>query len=100
MRPLLGILLLAALIGSGCVQSAGTPAPATGNAGVTDVVIQNFAFAPADLTVGMGTTVRWTNQDSVAHTVTGTGFDSGTRPIRTRSIPRGSSPMPAPSILP
>ncbi|HEY8283631.1 MAG TPA: cupredoxin family copper-binding protein [Chloroflexota bacterium] len=34
------------------------------------VTIQNFAFSPAVLKVALGTTVTWTNQDSVAHTVT------------------------------
>jgi len=42
------------------------------------VSIENMAFAPANLTVAIGTTVTWTNNDSVAHTVTSdTGiFDS------------------------
>jgi plastocyanin len=34
------------------------------------VDIKNFAFAPAMLTVKVGTKVTWTNQDSDAHTVT------------------------------
>lgn len=44
------------------------------------VSIQNFAFTPADLDIPAGTTVTWTNLDSVAHTVTGDngGPDSGT----------------------
>jgi plastocyanin len=47
--------------------SAGADAvPVAGNA----VAIKNFAFAPAALTVKVGTTVTWTNQDSDAHTVT------------------------------
>jgi plastocyanin len=45
------------------------------------VSIEDFAFKPDTLIVTPGTTVRWTNNDSVAHTVTsdpaGT-FDSGT----------------------
>jgi plastocyanin len=41
-------------------------APVAGNA----VTIQNFAFAPASLTVTAGTTVTWTNRDTDAHTVT------------------------------
>jgi len=36
-----------------------------------NVVIQNFTFTPANITVPMGTTVRWTNRDSAPHTVTG-----------------------------
>jgi plastocyanin len=43
------------------------------------VTIENLAFSPASLTVPIGTTVTWTNNDATAHTVTSkTGlFDSG-----------------------
>ncbi len=43
------------------------------------VNIQNMAFSPATLSVTAGTTVTWTNNDAMAHTVTtdNTGFDSG-----------------------
>jgi len=43
------------------------------------VYIKGMAFTPATLTVVAGTTVKWTNKDGVAHTVTSdTGvFDSG-----------------------
>lgn len=34
------------------------------------VTIQNFAFSPSDITVKAGSTVTWTNRDSVTHTVT------------------------------
>jgi plastocyanin len=34
------------------------------------VSIQNFAFRPQTLTVAPGTTIGWTNKDSVNHTVT------------------------------
>ncbi len=52
--------------------------PAAGGAAVS-VTIQNYAFDPGNLTVKTGTTVTWTNMDSVNHTVTSdTGlFDSG-----------------------
>jgi plastocyanin len=43
-----------------------TVAPLSGN---VDVAISGFAFSPAALTVKVGTTVKWTNQDSVGHTV-------------------------------
>lgn len=37
----------------------------------TDTVsIEGFAFSPGSITVKKGTTVTWTNNDSVAHTVT------------------------------
>jgi len=34
------------------------------------VSIDNFAFSSKSITVKVGTTVTWTNKDSVAHTVT------------------------------
>jgi len=34
------------------------------------VLILNYAYVPADLTVSVGTTVTWINQDAVGHTVT------------------------------
>jgi amicyanin len=33
------------------------------------VKIDNFSFAPANLTVPVGATVTWTNQDDVPHTI-------------------------------
>jgi amicyanin len=41
------------------------------------VEIVDFAFGPAALTITVGDTVTWTNSDVVAHTATGSGFDSG-----------------------
>ena len=38
------------------------------------VAIQGFAFSPSSLTIAVGDTVVWTNDDSAAHTVTS---DSG-----------------------
>ncbi|MDO8688591.1 MAG: cupredoxin family copper-binding protein [Dehalococcoidia bacterium] len=65
--------------------SGAAPALATAAAGVapagavTDVTIQGFAFGPKTLTVPVGTTVRWTNKDSAAHTASASkgAFDSG-----------------------
>ncbi|MDD1654517.1 MAG: cupredoxin domain-containing protein [Methanomicrobiales archaeon] len=36
---------------------------------VVEVVIRNFAFEPATLTIPPGTTVIWTNEDTVPHLV-------------------------------
>jgi plastocyanin len=41
------------------------------------VEIKGLAFVPATITISKGTTVTWTQEDNVTHTVTGTGFDSG-----------------------
>jgi plastocyanin len=42
-----------------------------------DVSIQGFAFNPASVQISTGDTVKWTNMDSVDHTVTGSTFNSG-----------------------
>ena len=44
------------------------------------VLIQNFRFSPANITIKRGTKVIWINRDSTAHTATandGRSFDSG-----------------------
>ena len=38
-----------------------------------EVKIDNFTFAPQSLTVKAGTTVTWTNEDDIPHTVAATG---------------------------
>ncbi|MHB8451295.1 MAG: cupredoxin domain-containing protein [Mycobacteriales bacterium] len=48
-----------------------TAAPAPGAA--VAVAIRNFAYSPAKLTVHVGQTVTWTNQDATAHTVMANG---------------------------
>ena len=44
-------------------------AQATAPAAATAVHIANFTFAPATITVKAGTTVTWTNDDDIPHTV-------------------------------
>jgi plastocyanin len=41
------------------------------------VTIEGFAFTPATVTVNVGDSVTWTNNDGTAHTATGSGFDTG-----------------------
>jgi len=38
--------------------------------GISEVSIEDFAFSPANIVVEVGTTVTWTNDDDVGHTVT------------------------------
>jgi plastocyanin len=61
---------------AGMVMPAQVPAPANAAAPVAaDAVhIKNFAFSPATITVKAGSTVVWTNDDSVQHEIT---FDTG-----------------------
>ena len=67
MRKLLLLLCLAAAgCGGGKSTPAATPTPA---AGVVPVVMRNIKFVPARVTVKVGQTVRWSNDDAVEHTV-------------------------------
>jgi plastocyanin len=50
---------------AGTTSATGSPAAVAGDA----VTIDNFAFAPATLTVKVGSTVTWTNRDEEPHTV-------------------------------
>lgn len=74
-------LLTAMILLSGCVSGpTGTPTPTTtSQTGATAVEIVNYNFVPRNITVPAGTTVTWTNKDSVQHTVTSTSgvFNSG-----------------------
>ena len=54
----------------------GTPQSAVGGK-VVNVSIQNSAYNPASVQISTGDTVKWTNMDSTAHTVTGSIFKSG-----------------------
>ena len=58
--------------------SGGTTAPSGGGAG-GQVVMKNLAFDPATVTIAVGGTVTWTNEDSTTHTVTADNgeFNSG-----------------------
>ena len=50
--------------------------PAAANGISTVVLIENFNFNPAEVTIPAGTTVVWTNQDTVDHSIIGDGFSS------------------------
>jgi len=59
----------------------GTPAPAPSGSSAApasvSVSMANLAFVPADITVAVGGTVTFTNDDSVAHVVAGDTWSSG-----------------------
>src|SRR4029450_7612890 len=74
-----------------CGRSASTPSPpptpppVTSGSGTPVTIptgastLGNRAFSPDAVDVAVGTTVTWTNSDSIAHTSTsnGAGWDSG-----------------------
>lgn len=81
------LLLVSSLIFGGCslyggnqnssttptANNTSTQMPAIGS---TTIDIQNFSFNPATLTVKVGSTVTWTNRDSVNHQIKSDIFDS------------------------
>ena len=70
---------------SGCSKSDYSSNSNNNNTpGTNDIFIQGMAFSPANKTISVGTTIKWTNYDGFNHTVTsgvpGTPsglFDSG-----------------------
>jgi plastocyanin len=73
---LVGLLALA-LSACGSGEASEAPQAAAGNDGGPTVTIQDMAYTPATLTVGVGATVTWVWQDgAIAHDVKGPGFKS------------------------
>ena len=60
---MIAVVLL--LGGSPIVKAKAQQAPAK----TAEVKIDNFSFGPGSLTVAVGTTITWTNNDDVPHTV-------------------------------
>ena len=64
-RAVIGAMLLGPAVGACIALSAVAAEEASG-----DVVnIDNFFFTPAELTVSVGTTVKWLNRDDIPHLV-------------------------------
>jgi amicyanin len=61
-------IALAIAVGTTCLH-AEPPATQPATQPAAQVSIDNFSFAPAELTVHVGDTVTWTNHDDMPHTV-------------------------------
>jgi plastocyanin len=69
-----GVILVLALVAGSPTSAAGS---ATASKSVT-VKIKNFQYLPHKLNISKGTSVVWTNSDSVKHTATrGGSFTTG-----------------------
>jgi plastocyanin len=64
------LLLLSAVLTLGLVGSALSTPAAMAAPGTTKVAIKNFVYNPASITVVVGETVEWVNEDSAQHNVT------------------------------
>ena len=82
MRTLVfAFLTVLALSGTALGQQTPSPGPIPTNAANPSVIvhIKNYAYAPSSVTVKLGQSVVWINDDAVAHTATAVNatFDSG-----------------------
>jgi plastocyanin len=55
--------------GASTTEGASTTASSAAGGAGGQVVLKNFAFDPASVTIKAGESVTWTNQDSTTHTV-------------------------------
>jgi plastocyanin len=67
-----GASVVVLVVAGGASMASPTSAARTAaaSAAVSQITIQSFKFAPATVTVPVGTTVTWVNHDDDAHTVT------------------------------
>jgi plastocyanin len=91
------LIIIGIFFAAGCAQKGGsekptssTPAEEVDNGGVTEteeavtgvkpeiinVEIRDYKYIPQNVTVKVGQTVRWTNNDTVLHDVVGSGIKS------------------------
>jgi plastocyanin len=67
-RGLVVALLLGPVIGAMLAFGAVAAQDAT-KKDANEITIDNFTFTPKELTVAVGTTVKWVNHDDIPHTV-------------------------------
>ncbi len=62
---------------------------AAGSPGAAEIVIQNFAFLPATLTVAPGTAVTWDNRDEEPHNIVNVPPAGQPRVFRSQAVDGG-----------
>lgn len=76
------VMIFIMIVNGSCSKSSNTPTNNGSSGGVVpgSITIANMSFGPSSLSVKVGTTVTWKNNDGFAHTVTsddGASFNSG-----------------------
>lgn len=82
MAVLVAIVSLGMLSATVCGRAAGATQAISGSSTETgavtnQVIIDNFTFGPAKLTIPVGTKVTWVNHDDVPHLIKSTSTDKG-----------------------
>ena len=81
------VLTLMAFLFSGC----GEENPFAPSRNDNEVWITSSSFDPSTLTVSVGTTVRWINQDNVVHDITGGSSGNPDNSVITPSPPMNAN---------
>ncbi len=78
---LVAILILASIpfFACGGTDSPTSPPPSTPNDGPVIISLVGFSFSSANITIPLGTTVRWVNGSNTFHTVTPDGHSQWQR---------------------
>ncbi len=66
-RALVAAMLLGPIVGSMLAFASVAAEDAKG--APNEITIDNFTFTPKDLTVAVGTTIKWVNHDDIPHNV-------------------------------
>jgi len=76
------------LIYKGGYNKSGQASSDNDSVSTNSVSISNFSFAPANITVKAGSTITFTNRESVAHTITADDgkFDQQVNPGKTTTV--------------
>jgi plastocyanin len=75
---LVALLMVGALGIAACSPGAGGGGEGSGaGSSAVTVSLKSIAFEPSDITVAVGGTVTFVNNDSVTHDIVGEGWDSG-----------------------
>ncbi len=83
---LIGLAIIGLFLLSGCGKKS-TNTGSGANIPPNSVFISGFAYNPATMTVAVGTTITWRNDDSAPHTVTS---DTGSE-LASPTLNRGQS---------
>jgi len=90
-RPMLFVAVLSLLLVA-CTSSPSSSTQASSGSGGNTVTLSGLAFSPTSLTVKVGTTVTFKNNDSVDHTVTnGKNGTPDANAAFDKSLPSGQS---------
>lgn len=75
-KGFLCLIILALVIGfSGC--GAGNEETPSEPVDENTVIIEDYKYQPAEITIQAGETITWINKDSVRHNAKGDSFDTG-----------------------